>query len=125
MKDLLARGYEVVNEILGPDAVEGMKRAASTGEFGGEIGELAVENVFGNLWAREGLGRRERSFVTLGILIALRATEELHYHFPIALRNGLTKDEIAEVIYHCSGYAGFPAAASARQVAKSIFDKME
>lgn len=125
MKDLLARGYEVVNEILGPEAVEGMKAAAATGEFGGEIGEIAVENVFGNLWAREGLGRRERSLVTLGILIALRASEELQYHFSIALRNGLTKDEIAEVIYHCSGYAGFPAAASARQVAKGIFDKME
>lgn len=124
MKDLLTEGYRVVNEILGPEAEAGMKAAAANREFGGEIGTLAVENVFGNLWAREGLGRRERSLVTLGILIALRASEELHYHFPIALRNGLTREELEEVIYHCSGYAGFPAAASARQVAKGIFDKL-
>lgn len=124
MSDALTVGYDIVTEILGPDVAAGMRAAASSGEFGGEIGELSVENVFGRLWAREGLGRRERSLVTLGILIALRANEELQYHFPIALKNGLTKDELAEVIYHSSGYAGFPAAASARQTAKAIFDRM-
>lgn len=121
MTDKREAALRLVAEMLGPDAARGMATSGTTGGFGGEIGELALDNVFGALWTREGLGRRERSFVTLGILIALRATEELHYHFPIALRNGVTKEEIAEVIYHASGYAGFPAAASARTVAAAIF----
>jgi 4-carboxymuconolactone decarboxylase len=66
------------------------------------------------------LDRRSRSLVTLGALIALRASEELKFHFPIALRNGLTIDEIDEVIYHMTGYAGYPAAANARNVAREV-----
>ena len=79
--------------------------------------EIGIENVFGRLWTRDGLSRRDRSLVTLGILIALRSTDELKAHFTIARNNGLTDDELAEVIYHASGYAGFPAAATARNVA--------
>ena len=87
------------------------------GSFGGEMLELVMDNVFGRLWTREGLSRRDRSLVTLGMLIALRATDELKIHVQIARNNGLTEDEIAEVIYHSSGYAGFPAANSAMKVA--------
>ncbi len=72
--------------------------------------------------ARDGLSRRDRSLVTLGILIALRATDELSYHVQIARNNGLTEDEIAEVIYHSSGYAGFPAANSACKVAREVLE---
>lgn len=122
MTDAKETGYAIVREMLGNDVEALMKKSAASGAFAGEIGELSVENVFGRLWSREGLGRRERSLVTLGILIALRATEEMHYHFPLALKNGLTKDELAEVIYHASGYAGFPAAATAAQIAQKIFD---
>lgn len=125
MNDLMEKGYAVVNEMLGPEAAAGMKAAAQNKEFGGEIGELAVQYAFGTLWAREGLSRRERSLVTLGILIALRAGEELKYHFPIALKNGLTREELEEVIYQATGYAGFPAAASARLIAKATIDKAD
>ncbi len=94
------------------------------GKFGDELLEIGVDNIFGRLWAREGLSRRDRSLVTLGILIALRATDELRIHVQIARTNGLTEDEIAEVIYHASGYAGFPAAATAKNVAvKALFKK--
>jgi 4-carboxymuconolactone decarboxylase len=75
------------------------------------------------LWTRPGLDRRSRSLVTLGALIALRATEELKFHFPIALRNGLTIEEIEEVIYHLAGYAGFPAAATARSIGCEVLPK--
>ena len=74
------------------------------------------------LWGREGLSRRDRSLVTLGILIALRATDELKSHVQIARNNGLTEDEIAEVIYHTSGYAGFPAANTACRIAREVLD---
>jgi 4-carboxymuconolactone decarboxylase len=90
------------------------------GGFGDELGDLAIEHVFGALWTRPGLDRRSRSLVTLGVLIALRANDELKVHFPIALRNGLTSEEIEEVIYHVAGYAGYPAAATARNIASAV-----
>jgi 4-carboxymuconolactone decarboxylase len=85
--------------------------------FAGELLEIGIDNLFGRLWGRDGLSRRDRSLVTLGMLIALRATDELAIHFEIARTNGLTDEEIAEVIYHSSGYAGFPAAATANRIA--------
>ena len=91
------------------------------GGFAPELMEIGLENVFGKLWTREGLSRRDRSLVTLGILIALRSTDELKAHFKIARTNGLTDEERAEVIYHASGYAGFPAAATAKGVAVKAF----
>jgi 4-carboxymuconolactone decarboxylase len=63
------------------------------GGFAEKLGEMSLNHVFGSLWTRPGLGRRDRSLVTLGALIALRATEELRLHFPIAVRNGLTVEE--------------------------------
>lgn len=88
--------------------------------FAPEFVGMSLDNVYGGLWTRPGLSRRDRSLVTLGILIALRATNELRYHFPTAIRNGLTEAEVAEVIYHASGYAGFPAANTARSVAEDM-----
>lgn len=92
------------------------------GSFGDEMMAIGVDNVFGRLWSREGLSRRDRSLVTMGILIALRATDEFESHVRIGLRNGLTEDEIAEVIYHSSGYAGFPNANTAMKVAKGVLN---
>ncbi|MGV1768435.1 carboxymuconolactone decarboxylase family protein [Rhizobium rhizogenes] len=88
------------------------------GRLGEELVEIGLISVWGALWARDGLSRRDRSLVTLSILIALNAETELRTHVKIALTNGLTKDEIAEVIYHSSGYAGFPAAVAARTAAR-------
>lgn len=90
------------------------------GKFAPELMDIGVEAIFGRLWSREGLSRRDRSLVTLGILIALRAEDELTAHFKIARQNGLTDDELAEVIYHATGYAGFPAANTARNVADRV-----
>jgi 4-carboxymuconolactone decarboxylase len=89
--------------------------------FAPELMDIGLDSVFGALWARDGISRRDRSLVTLGILIALRASEELQAHFQIARTNGLTDDELAEVIYHATGYAGFPAANTARDAAEKAF----
>ena len=102
------------------ELLPGTDVALRDGKFGDELIEIGVDNVFGRLWARDGLSRRDRSLVTLGILITLRATDELKAHVRIARNNGLTEDEIAEVIYHASGYAGFPAANTARTVAREV-----
>ncbi|KMS61409.1 carboxymuconolactone decarboxylase [Sphingobium baderi LL03] len=101
------------------EAAEG---GAKTG-FAQEIGPIAFENVFARLWTRPGLDKRARSLLTLGILIGLRSEDELQIHMMIALANGLTMQELEEVIYHASGYAGFPAANSARRAAVTAFRK--
>lgn len=117
MTDAREKGLQVLRELL-----PGVDVPLRDGKFGDELIEIGVDNVFGRLWGREGLSRRDRSLVTLGILIALRATDELKFHVQIARTNGLTEDEIAEVIYHSSGYAGFPAANTACTVAREVFD---
>ncbi|WP_329530392.1 carboxymuconolactone decarboxylase family protein [Streptomyces sp. NBC_01450] len=85
---------------------------------GADLVEIGLVSVWAELWAREGLARRDRSLVTLGILIALGAEDELGSHVRIGLNNGLTEDEIAEVLYHAAGYAGFPRAMAARKTAR-------
>lgn len=117
MTDVREQGLQVFRELL-----PGVEPNLRDGKFGDELLEIGIDNIFGRLWTRDGLSRRDRSLVTLGILIALRATDELKFHVQIARTNGLTDDEIAEVIYHASGYAGFPAANTARAVAREVFD---
>ncbi len=116
MTDVRETGIKVFRELL-PGLLPDGDAELPRGGFADELLEIGIENVFGRLWGREGLSRRDRSLLTLGILIALRATDELAIHFQIARTNGLTDDEIAELIYHSSGYAGFPAAATANRIA--------
>jgi 4-carboxymuconolactone decarboxylase len=116
MTNLRDEGLKVFRELLPGVLPEGDVDFGPDG-FAPELMDIGVESVFGRLWTRDGLGRRDRSLVTLGMLIALRATDELEAHFKIARTNGLTDEELAEVIYHASGYAGFPAASSARNAA--------
>jgi 4-carboxymuconolactone decarboxylase len=119
MTETRTEGLNVFKELMPgiiPDNVESVR----DGSFADELFELSIDHVFGSLWTRPGLDRRSRSLVTLGALIALRADEELKFHFPIALRNGLTLEEIEEVVYHMTAYAGFPAAATARKVGSEV-----
>lgn len=110
---------KIITNMLAPEMSESMKTADSSPLFAGQIGELAFSNVFEKLWVRDALDLRTRSLVTLGILIALRANEEMAVHFPAAVRNGATLEEITEVILHATGYAGFPAANTARSIAEA------
>ncbi|MGV0851272.1 carboxymuconolactone decarboxylase family protein [Mycolicibacterium phlei] len=119
MTDVRDQGLQVFRELLPGVLPDGEVPVPAPG-FGGELFALALDNVFGRLWTRDGLSRRERSLVTLGALIALRAEGELGAHVRIARNNGLTEAEIAEVIYHCTAYAGFPAANAAMEVAKQV-----
>ena len=122
MANLRADGLQVFREMLPGVLPDG--DVDFGGGFAPELMDIGIENIFGRLWTREGLSRRDRSLVTLGILITLRATEELKAHFRIARQNGLSDEELAEVIYHASGYAGFPAAATAKNVAvEALFKK--
>jgi len=115
MTNLRDEGLQVFRELLPGVLPDG--DVDFGGGFAPELMDIGIENIFGRLWTREGLSRRDRSLVTLGILITLRASDELKFHFQIARNNGLTDEELAEVIYHASGYAGFPAANTAKSVA--------
>jgi NAD(P)-dependent dehydrogenase (short-subunit alcohol dehydrogenase family)/alkylhydroperoxidase/carboxymuconolactone decarboxylase family protein YurZ len=118
MADTRTQGLDVLKQMVPgiPDDVTGLR----DGGVADELGDLSLDHVFGALWTRPGLDRRSRSLVTLGALIALRASDELKIHFQIALNNGLTLEEIEEVIYHMTGYAGYPAAVSARRLANEV-----
>jgi 4-carboxymuconolactone decarboxylase len=111
------KALQVLSGMLAPEMVSSMGSTDTSQTFAGGIGELALTNVFDRLWTRDAIDLKTRSLVTLGILIALRATEEMEVHFPAAIRNGATIEELEEVIYQASGYAGFPAANSARTTA--------
>jgi len=122
MADSHRKGLDVFKEMM-PGLIPDNVTSLRDGSIGDELGDLSIDHVFGAAWTRPGLDRRSRSLVTLGALIALRATDELKFHFPIALRNGLSIAEIEEVIYHMAGYAGYPAAATARTVACGVLPR--
>ena len=121
MTNLRAEGLQVFRELL-PGVLPDGDVDLHNG-FAPELMDIGMESVFGKLWTRAGLSRRDRSLVTLGILIALRASDELKAHFQIARTNGLSDEELAEVIYHASGYAGFPAAMTAKTAADKAFSE--
>jgi 4-carboxymuconolactone decarboxylase len=119
MTDVRETGMNVFRELL-PGILSDDATDLPRGGFADELFEISVDNVFGRLWGRPGLSRRDRSLLTVGMLIAMRATDELAIHLKIARTNGLTDAEIAEIIYHASGYAGFPAAATANRIAGEV-----
>jgi 4-carboxymuconolactone decarboxylase len=118
--DLHDAGMEVRRAVLGDAHVD--RAIAGTTDFSAPFQEYITEMAWGEVWTRDGLARRERSMITLAILCTLRAGEELELHVRAALRNGLSPDEIREVLLHTAVYAGVPAAntafARAQQVLK-------
>jgi 4-carboxymuconolactone decarboxylase len=83
-----------------------------------------TENVlFGDIWERPGLSKRDRSLITCAVLVATYRPEQLRGHLERALINGLTKDELTEMITHVAFYGGWPAAMSGATIAKEIFEK--
>jgi 4-carboxymuconolactone decarboxylase len=85
--------------------------------------DLSERVLFGEVWERPGLSKRDRSLITCATLIALGRERQLVGHLQRALDNGLSKSELSEVITHLAFYAGWPAAMTAALVAKDVFDK--
>ncbi|MCT9084798.1 carboxymuconolactone decarboxylase family protein [Streptomyces fulvoviolaceus] len=119
--DLRAAGWKAMRAAL-PGVFPDGDLDLRDGRLGEDLVDIGLTSVWGALWGREGLAPRDRSLVTLGILIALGAETELKTHVRIGLTNGLTQDEIAEVIYHSSGYTGFPRAVAARTAAREALE---
>jgi 4-carboxymuconolactone decarboxylase len=116
--DLHQAGMDVRRAVLGDAHVDRALDDATA--FTAPFQDFITKMAWGSVWTREGLERRERSMITLAVLCALRCEDELAMHVRAALRNGLTADEIREVLLHTAVYAGVPAAntafARARQV---------
>jgi 4-carboxymuconolactone decarboxylase len=91
------------------------------GEIAPKLLELTNEVLFGDVWERPGLSKRDRSLITVSALVALNRTDQLRFHIPRALENGVTKDELVELITHLAFYSGWPTAVSAAVVAKEMF----
>src|ERR671922_2094071 len=85
--------------------------------------DLSEKVLFGDVWERPQLSKRDRSLITVAVLTALYRTDQLRGHINRALDNGVTKEEIGEVITHIAFYGGWPTAANAVQVAKQVFDQ--
>jgi 4-carboxymuconolactone decarboxylase len=85
--------------------------------------EVTEKVLFGDVWERPGLSKRDRSLITCAALVAMNRTEQLKGHLQRALDNGVTKDEISELITHLAFYGGWPVAMSGALVAKDIFEQ--
>ena len=80
------------------------------------------EVLFGDVWERPGLSKRDRSLITVATLVALYRTNELPFHVKRALENGVTRDELVELITHLAFYAGWPTASTAVAIARQVFN---
>lgn len=119
--ELYARGLATRREVLGADYVE--RALAGADDFTRPLQEFVTRHAWGDIWNRPGLGRRERSLVNLALLTALNRPHELSLHVRGALRNGVTVDEIREVLLHAAVYCGVPASMDAFRVARQALDE--
>jgi len=90
------------------------------GGFAPKLVDLTEEVLFGDVWERPQLSKRDRSLITCAALIATGKTEQMDFHFPTAAKNGVTREELIEMITHLAFYAGWPNAISAINRAKAL-----
>ena len=114
-------GMRTRREVLGDEHVD--RATARTDDFTRDFQELITRYAWGEIWTRPGLDRRTRSCITLTALTARGHLEELALHVRAARRNGLTADEIKEVLLQCAVYCGVPAANSAFAIAQRVLDE--
>ena len=117
------RGMAIRRQVLGDAHVDAA--IARTTDFTADFQDLITRYAWAEIWARPGLDRRTRSCMTLIVLVALNRMEELPMHVRAALRNGLTSEEIKEVLLHSAIYCGVPAANSAFAIAQRVLEEQE
>ena len=117
------RGMRIRREVLGDAHVD--RAMANASEFGKPIQDLTIEYCWGAIWGRPGLDRRSRSILNLGMLTALNRSHELGVHVRGALVNGVTREEIREVLMQASVYVGIPAGLESFRVAEDVFEELD
>jgi 4-carboxymuconolactone decarboxylase len=121
--DAFAKGLSIRKEVLGAEHVE--RSLASADDFSGPYQEMITAWCWGEVWGREGLPRKTRSLLNLAMLAALNREEEFRLHVRAAFNNGVTREEIREVLLQVMIYCGVPAANSAFRQAREVFTQME
>jgi len=116
-------GMKVRRAVLGDAHVE--RTLSRLTPFNEEFQDFITRYAWGELWTRPGLSRHTRSLLTVGLMIALNRPEELRLHLRAAFNNGVTREEIREVLLHCAIYAGVPAANSAFHAAEEVFAQLD
>ncbi|MEX1668285.1 carboxymuconolactone decarboxylase family protein [Zhongshania guokunii] len=116
-------GEVIRREVMGSAHVDASLGNAT--EFDMPLQEAAMEHAWGGVWTRGGIDRKTRSIVTVSILIAQQAHGELKGHVRGALNNGVSPEELREIIMHAAAYCGYPAALSAMRVAREVLDTYE
>ena len=92
------------------------------GDIAPKLADLTEDVLFGDVWERTALSKRDRSLATVSALVAMNRTEQLQFHLQRALENGVTKEELIEVITHLAFYSGWPTAMSAMMIAKQVLN---
>jgi 4-carboxymuconolactone decarboxylase len=95
------------------------------GDFAPKLVELTDDVLFGDVWERPQLSKRDRSLITCAALVATGKTDQMNFHFPRALENGVTQEELVELITHLAFYVGWPNAMSAIARAKELLEKKQ
>jgi alkylhydroperoxidase/carboxymuconolactone decarboxylase family protein YurZ len=120
---LFKKGLKIRKELLGSEYVE--SRLDKADQYTWPFEELATKSAWGMVWGRPGLPRKVRSFLNIATLTAMNMRHELKLHMRSALRNGLTRKEIAEAILHCAIYCGFPKGIDALRLMKEVYDEVD
>ncbi len=118
-----AKGLAVRREVLGAAYVDAS--VASADDFMADFQKMVTEYCWGEVWTRPGLSRRERSFLNLAMLTALNRPAELRLHLRGALNNGVTRDEIKEILLQTGIYCGIPACLDAFKTAAEVFKAID
>ena len=117
------QGMKVRRAVLGNEYVD--KAGASTTEFNRDFQDFITRNAWGEIWTRPGLPRHTRSLLTLAMMVALNRGDEFRMHVKAAFNNGVTRDQIKEVLLQSAIYCGAPAANSAFHIAADVFTEMD
>ena len=118
--ELYEKGLAVRREVLGAEYVDNAIRSAD--DFNRPLQELVTRYCWGEIWNRPTLDRKTRSIINLAMLVALNRPHELELHIRGALRNGVTRDELKEILLHTGVYCGAPAAVDAFRTARKVLD---
>ena len=121
-KTNVSQGEKVRRKVMGDKFVDASLAKATDLDM--PLQEAAMEHAWGAVWSRDGLELKIRSMITVSMLVALRAHQELKGHVRGALNNGVTTDELREIIMHSAAYCGYPAALSAMRVAREVIEEI-
>jgi 4-carboxymuconolactone decarboxylase len=117
------QGMKIRRAVLGNEHVD--RAVATTTDFNRDFQDFITRNAWGDIWARPGLPRHTRSLLTLAMMVALNRGEEFRMHVKAAFNNGVTRDQIKEVLLQSAIYCGVPAANSAFHIAADIFKEVD